>query len=304
MIDKTVSENAIVALKLIYDEVKVVPIIETTVKRLKTEKQEVIYKSWNRQSFTKWNILNLIDYSKVILLDADQIVLRNIDELFELDAPAGTFSTPWWHKKPIYAAEEKIPERPSIEYGKITPDEIKKGGLDHGYVLIGAMVMVAPNADDYKKFVAWIESNKEYGHRNCISMHDEQSICEFFANKNTNFSYIPPPYSSIPWKYDWNSCNLGIKLPPKTFHYFNVEKPWDMKRGKWLDIEPWWNLAAIAVRKFPDLAKFFNADTLKEKPIKKCAYCEYYKLPDSRNHRCRNWKNRLSNYFKLSIDLD
>lgn len=44
---------------------------------------------------------NLTDYEKVLFVDADKIVLSNCDSLFDLRAPAGTFSSPWcvleWH---------------------------------------------------------------------------------------------------------------------------------------------------------------------------------------------------------------
>lgn len=54
-----------------------------------------MYSTWVDVSFTKWNALSLTDYDKVMFVDADKIALSNIDELFTLPAPAGTFSSPW-----------------------------------------------------------------------------------------------------------------------------------------------------------------------------------------------------------------
>ena len=45
--------------------------------------------------FTKLHALKLIEYTKVILVDLDTIVLSNIDELFELPAPAATHRRTW-----------------------------------------------------------------------------------------------------------------------------------------------------------------------------------------------------------------
>jgi alpha-N-acetylglucosamine transferase len=65
---------------------------------MKSKKQNEIYGSWIHNSFTKWNIFNpkhFPEIDKVILVDADMMFLQNCDELFELPAPALTFSSPW-----------------------------------------------------------------------------------------------------------------------------------------------------------------------------------------------------------------
>merc|ERR1719491_2148268 len=40
------------------------------------------------QVFTKLHVLGLVEYSKVLMLDVDILVNHNVDDLFEIDAPA------------------------------------------------------------------------------------------------------------------------------------------------------------------------------------------------------------------------
>lgn len=88
---------AVEILKTQFDHVVEVPIIEHPCLPMKTAKQDAIYGSWIHKSFTKWNIMNpeLFPCAKVLLLDADLEVKSNIDDLFDLEAPAATFSSSW-----------------------------------------------------------------------------------------------------------------------------------------------------------------------------------------------------------------
>ena len=267
MITNDVSEQARLALSKVYDEVIEVPYIDIKTNPLYSQKQMDKYSSWITSSYTKWNALGLNKYSKVMLIEADIIFLKNNDSLFELNTPAGTFSSAFWTRKSDYSAKKT---------GDIVDSKEILNGVKHSHALIGSMVLLKPDKSQLTKFIEWLRKHEPYGHTECISGPDEQSISEYYADLGVNFTMIGKEYNAIPWKYSWLE---GVT--PRVFHYFNVEKPWDMPRGKWTDIEPWWTLAALLVKSAPDLTKWFNQDSLKTPAIKKCAYCESLKKDDA-----------------------
>jgi len=92
-----VSPAAIAALRRHFDDVTEVDYIVGHVAE-GSDQQRVLYGRWMRYSFTKWHVLDpdlFGGYDKVIFIDADCILVDDVDELFELDAPAWTLSSPW-----------------------------------------------------------------------------------------------------------------------------------------------------------------------------------------------------------------
>jgi len=60
--------------------------------------QRIAYGSWMSKAFTKWNILDpsqFGDFEKIMFIDSDFIITSDMDELFDLPAPAMTLSSPW-----------------------------------------------------------------------------------------------------------------------------------------------------------------------------------------------------------------
>ena len=94
-----VSPEAIAALKRHFDDVIEVSYITAHVAEpTGSGRQKGRYSKWMRYSFTKWHVLDpdlFGQYNKVMFIDADCILLDNVDELFDLDAPAMTLSSPW-----------------------------------------------------------------------------------------------------------------------------------------------------------------------------------------------------------------
>jgi len=249
-------------LELVFDKVVEVPYISAISNKLSGEKQNKIYEKWINTAYTKWNCLNLTEYNKVMIVDADKIFLRNIDELFDLPAPAGTFSNPW--VKSNYT---------SLQHGKpISTVEIAKN-LHNGVVATGTMVLL--NTHDTKTlqqtptFPEWLKKNEPFGSPKCKSMTDEQSIVKYLINKT--WHHIDESYNAIPWKWDWLKGRV-----PKVYHYFNVEKPWNMDPNKWEDIEPWWALAGEIIAKHPNTKSCFPGFKTVDKII--CSYCKSCKL--------------------------
>ena len=51
--------------------------------------QKEMYGPWIDVSFTKWHCLGLTQYDRICFVDADKIMLTNIDDIFQMAAPAG-----------------------------------------------------------------------------------------------------------------------------------------------------------------------------------------------------------------------
>ena len=191
--------------------------------KLKTQKQETIYGSWISQSYTKAQCLLLWEYDKVIFLDADIIVVQNIDHLFELKAPAATFSSPWG-----YEFDEcgpfKLTGYPT-EHGKLVQQsEILKNLINGGFTLIGSLILLEPNKLNYDKYIKTVEdeiSKKGKFGFDCYSTHDEQSIVFAFDN----WTHIHQKYNFILHKIEWLRTGNKIKIP-HVLHYFSDKKPW------------------------------------------------------------------------------
>lgn len=258
-------------------KVVVVEYLKAPVKPLRTEKQREIYKEWDSDSFTKWRCLELTEYDKVIFVDADKIVLSNIDHLFEMKAPAGSFWSPW--ASPKYKNGMFNPYH-DIQHGKIVPASlIHKALMSASFACIGTIVLLEPNETHMKKLVEMLNRRTPFGFTECNSGHDEQSIAKLYMDLGKDWTMIDYRYQFIPWRREW--MNPDGTNPPFVYHYFNKEKPWDMERGKWEDMEPWWVLASSLVKEQSSLIRYFKEDELSKPPVNKCSFCSGFKLKDS-----------------------
>jgi alpha-N-acetylglucosamine transferase len=205
--------------------------LDFPVKALITQKQEEMYGHWLSQSFTKGQCLSLyqLGYEKIIFIDADMIVTQNIDHLFELPAPAGTFSSPW--------SKEFDPTGPysltgyPTQHAQLVPwSQIYQNLTNGGYTFIGSLILLEPTEENYNRFlmniIKQVEKQGAYGYR-CWSTHDEQSIIEAFP---TNWTNIHQRYNFICHKSLWiqinNHNNQQKTYVPHTLHYFSDKKPW------------------------------------------------------------------------------
>jgi len=219
MVTHDVSAAAHHRLTLIFDHVPEVPYLQFECKRLRTAQQCRLYKQWVEMSFTKWNALSLTQYEKVLFVDADQVVFKNIDHLFELSAPAGTFSSPW----AVSYADRRGRVGPfgskasandksrsvitgtlnpyfTLKHGDIVPPSaICQGFCEESFVCIGAMVLLSPSLADFEDYQTMCEDWVPFGFENCHSMMDEQSICWYYYERAVAWTHIHPVYNFIPW---------------------------------------------------------------------------------------------------------
>jgi hypothetical protein len=266
-------------LSLVFDLVVEVPYLRKRCEPLKTSNQERLYKDWVADSFTKWNCLGLTQFDKVIFFDADKIALHNVDELFDLPAPAGTFSSPW--SEPF--VEKKSPVRNAYDdlgHGQlISRQAIRKGFREDSYVCIGTMVLLAPNQQDYHDFVLWLDRFPEpFGFSTCYSMMDEQAIVRFYYEERPErqWTFVHQVFNYIPWRRSWLPDPTWV---PRVFHYFG-KKPWDFRRSDWPDLEVWWTLADQLVHSLgwndcerTALCQQFSQDLWKPSTVLQCAWC-------------------------------
>jgi len=291
------------ALEVLFDEVIYVDYIKAECRPLKTKKQREKYSNWICDSFTKWHCLNLKKYDKVLFLDADVITLDNLDHLFNLPAPAGTFSSPWARGKhsgkdsgrALKSVLNDHYHGPPEFFGhgkKVSWTSLRNGLENSGFVAPGTCVLLEPNTiafNTYKRMLKDIVAEDgPYGFSSCYSGFDEQSIIElywrYFEREQHQWTHIDQTYNFIPWHFKW------ITGTPKVLHFFG-KNVWEMERTEWTDIQVWWNLFESIFRggyfsneQKQKIAKHLTPHqkelTEKGRPMMKCFWCEAKKLDD------------------------
>lgn len=222
-------------------------------KDLKTKKQKDIYGSWIDKSYTKMNCLSLIEYKKILFMDADTVVLNNIDHLFQLQAPAGTFSSPWGDK---YGGTIPLKMYPNLHGELVSTGSIRSAMMNGGVAVIATTLLLEPDMDVFDKYKIYLEWSQPFGFQNCNSGFDEQSITSFYAKVyGKDWVHIHQRYNFIPWKANW----MNREDKAHVFHFFNKDKPWTMNPKEWPDLKIYFSV----------LADMINSGDYSEDEIKK-----------------------------------
>jgi len=245
MVTNDVSQEAIIKLGKLYDHIFPIDYIEHDVHKLRTEKQNKLYEKWASKSFTKWRCMGL-PYKKVLLLDADQLLVNTCDDLFELNAPAGCFISPYYN---LYAGSHGLPDnyeqhKGQLQHGDSVPPTSIRKSFGDSLVVWGASILLpgnrrnkhsksVGNVDYVDKLLKLLDSSSTYGHKGCFSMDDEQLITELFMFEWTNISNL---YNIIPWQR-----KQYISGTDMIYHYVGM-KPWDMKPDEYPDLKLWWDI--------------------------------------------------------------
>ncbi len=266
MVSDGISDECVAFLQTQFDNIVRAPLISHEVIPMKSKKQNQIYGSWIHNSFTKWNILNpeLFPVEKVILVDADMLFLENCDELFDLPAPAMTFSSPWARPyllrggahNPFRVKTGRYNSR-ELTHGEPVAHDMIATGLEKAIVGLACMVLVRPDKKLFDLMLTILSAHYRYGHTGCVSGFDEQLIAETFLTTDQPIYHIHQQYNWIVGKTNW----LLNGERPKTQQYYNG-KPWNERRQhtKWPDIIQWWMIADQIVAAAPDSKKWFYLD--------------------------------------------
>lgn len=272
MVTDDVSDDIINCAKHVFTTIVRVPYIQINALKLRTVKQQMLYESWKNVSPTKWNCLAL-DYEKVIFIDADKIVFRNIDHLFDLATPAGTFSSP--HSSP-YKLNGMANPYLNIPHGSIVPKALVKKGLhtNHCFTVIATTIVLSPSLREYETLLDICNSDEKFGYHTCNSMIDEQLIAHFYSTiLQKDFTNIHQKYNYIPWHKEWLEGET-----PYLFHYFGI-KPWELERDSWSDLEVWYTIVKLLLKTIPDkdvvnkLYQLYRPTQVDKPIIKKCCWC-------------------------------
>lgn len=224
-------------LKKAFTEVITVDYIERKMGPMKSEAQNKIYSPWITKCLTKFHILDMTDYDSVCFLDSDMVATQNIDLVFKLQTPAGSFTNVWL---------ETDTRQRNPYYGKKTGDTITwqtvKGALERSFVLCGGMFVIRPEKGKLKKFLTALPDPVAIGRG--VSANDEKAIAYYESVVcKRNWKQIGHPYNFIPWHMKKISNILGgTPIIPNVIHYVMPRKPWNSEPEKlteWPDLAVW-----------------------------------------------------------------
>jgi lipopolysaccharide biosynthesis glycosyltransferase len=238
MVTPDVSPGGIKQLQIVFDYVQLVDYIEAKTKHLRNKKIEGRYGAWKSVAYTKWNLMKLIQYKKVMFMDADLVVVKNIDSLFELQTPAGTFSLS--QAKPFAKKGVYNPYKTVMHGRHVDKKEIMKGF--ESFVCIGTSLVITPDEKHFEAYIKMVKSMEPFGFEWCYNGPDEQSIVWFYNNVlGVSWTHISQSYNMIPWKQKgWMPRGRN---KPHVLHYVCEEKPWVLNRNAWDDLALWWKYA-------------------------------------------------------------
>jgi lipopolysaccharide biosynthesis glycosyltransferase len=273
MVTEDVSPEAKKILLGVFDYFIEVPYIEVKTKSMRTQKQSKLYNSWISKSYTKWNALGFVNYTKVCLIDADLVTLKNIDELFELSAPAAVFKSSYGRLFDPY----KNPKHGAT----ISKKQIWKGLTKPSFVATAYMILLPTSNEYLKGLIKMITEEQPYGFPKCYYGHDEQSISHYMScykhGPQLDWTVIDPMYGFNIGKYDM----LKKGQVPRVIHYINNPKPW-VAEDFWPDLDIWWSLAKDMKVDWTNLK--IHHKFLKDKNSLVCYICKKFRLGVAPNH--------------------
>ena len=267
-----ITAPAVNILRAHFDNVVEVPLLTQPCVPMKTAKQQIIYGSWIEHSFTKWNIMNpeLFPLERVCLLDADVNVLSSIDDIFDMSAPAATFSSPWVgpyvpsvRGRALNAgnpyADIVDGKAVELDHGAIVDPARIVHGLDDSICAIANMVLLEPSQRAYDAMISELRAEPRFGSSACMSGHDEQLLARTWLT-------LDDPITNIHQEYNWcvgKTAWLKPGMVPKTHQFYNG-KPWRGVRGqadraaiKYDDVTMWWAVADALMTEKPEWVDWF-----------------------------------------------
>ena len=238
MITDDVSENARERLRMVYTDVVVIEYLRYSfVRSGKGGKYREQLNTWIDVSLTKFQCLSLTKYKKIFVLDVDLLVMNNIDCVFDHKAPASVF----FHSK-----TKKMFGKDNYEkFRDMIPNEVLKKTLNSNYFGVsGSVLLLEPNKKVYNMFLNTMDDLTRVGPKS-YSMHagpDEYVILYFYVmTMGTNWFKLPKNYAM---RENWISNHMiyveNKITAPTLLQFTGADKPWDIERGVYADVDIWW----------------------------------------------------------------
>jgi hypothetical protein len=234
-----VTDACVEFLRGVCDNVVEVPLIEHECVKMPGKKQNNIYAKWINYSFTKLHILDpaVFPFDKVCFLDADCFAIENFDHVFNVTAPAATFSNPWitpyveaHHRKEYKQRKKSIPNPyGEIAHGGDVTREMVRRGLESGTVGQGHMMLVAPSELYVDIRREMLSGADPYGYPGCYGGSDEQAFADIFMRASTSeivAHHIHQTYNWLAGKASWLPAGARPRGAVQFYNDCNDGKPW------------------------------------------------------------------------------
>ena len=182
------------------------------------------------RKMTKFNVFKFIEYEKVLLVDSSTYILRNIDEIFQLNAPAGISSL-------VDSQNQSKFHGINLSKEHVT----KSLKLSHG--IRGHMLLLAPNLSNY---LASRSNTTRYRQLQFVQP-DVEFLSKLFRSR---WTHIHSKFATMPWQANTIKASAyGVCLEG-----FN---PWDDTCKDSDDILRWRLKAITMCRDVPQIMTAF-----------------------------------------------
>lgn len=232
MVTAEIGNRVRASLKKVFDRVVVVDIIETirqpfTKSRLLSENERRLFS----RKMTKGNLFRFIEYEKILFVENSLYFLQNIDELFELQTPAGILSL-------IDAANQEMYHGIHLSRDHV----IKSMQVSRG--IRSTMMLLKPSTSLYH----YCHANGRRHSSNNFICPDEEFFTKLFLGQWTHIHF---KYASVRWQVNkLNREVLGVSLESL--------QPWDDDCKRIEYISQWRLFAVEMCKDIPFLRRIFK----------------------------------------------
>ena len=232
MVTSEVGNHSRASLKKVFDRVVVVDIIQTvrqpfTQSRFLSEDERRILP----RKMTKGNLFRFIEYEKILFVENSLYFLKNVDELFELQTPAGISSL-------VDAASQDRYHGIHLSRDHV----IKSVQVSRG--IRSTLMLLKPSTSLYH----YCHANGHRHSSNNFICPDEEFFTKLFLGQWTHIHF---KYASIRWQVNkLNNEVLGVSLESL--------QPWDDDCKRIESISQWRLFAVQMCKDIPFLCRIFK----------------------------------------------
>ncbi|KAI0824194.1 glycosyltransferase family 8 protein [Trametes gibbosa] len=192
------------------------------------------------ETWTKIRMFSLAEYDRLVVLDADMVVKRNMDELMELDLPAGYIAA--GHacacnpRKLSHYPKDWIPENCAYTLA-IHPPPIEESSPRPYGLLNSGLVVLRPSLEVFNTLHRFLEESPLVP---TFQFPDQDLLAVVFKGR----------WKPLPWHYNALKtlriihANLWRDEEVRCVHYILADKPWLTRPGagdpQYEVMHQWW----------------------------------------------------------------